>query len=260
MRYHIFLFCLILSATSCIPYKDLVMFRKDEKPLPDLPAISSSKNPDLLIQPNDALSITVNALDPQLAAPFNLVDMRSGSAIQANSPLISFLVDSNGEIDYPVLGKIKVEKLTIPQLRELLTKRIKAYIKEPTVNIRRVNFKITVMGEVSKPGTFEINSERITILEALGLAGDMTQHSDRQRVMVIREENGKVTTQKIDLQSSTFFNSPYYYLRQNDVVYVDPKKSKKGSVSDPANKYVNWIVAGFSAVAAVLSVVAILRN
>jgi polysaccharide biosynthesis/export protein len=260
MIYRILIFCSFLSMTSCIPYKDLILFRKDETSLPDIAAISSYKNLDLPIQPNDALSITVSCLDPQLAVPFNLVDMRSGSAIQANSPLISFLVDSNGEIDYPVLGKIKVEKLTIPQLREVLTKKIKTYIKDPTVNIRRVNFKVTVMGEVVKPGTFEINSERITILEALGLAGDMTPHSDRQRVMVVREENGKVTAQKIDLQSVTFFSSPYYYLRQNDVVYVDPKKSKKGSVNDPANKYVNWVVAGFSAVAAVLSVVAILRN
>jgi polysaccharide biosynthesis/export protein len=260
MIYRILIFCSLLSATSCIPYKDLILFRKDEKALPDIPSINSYKNLDLPIQPNDALSITVSCLDPQLAVPFNLVDMRSGGNIQSNSPLLSFLVDSNGEIDYPVLGKIQVAKLTIPQLRDVLTKKLQSYIKEPSLNIRRVNFKVTVLGEVVKPGSFEVVSERITILEALGLAGDMTPHSDRQRIMVVREENGKITTRKIDLQSPDFFNSPFYYLHQNDVVYVDPKKTKKGNVNDPANKYLNWITAGFSSIAALLSIVAILKK
>lgn len=260
MLHRFLLFFLLCAVTSCVPYKDLVLFRKNEMPLPEMPPISIPKNIDLNIQPNDALSITVSSLDPQLAVPFNLIDTRAGGQIQANSPFISFLVDSNGEIDYPVLGKLQVAKLTIPQLRDTLVMKIKPYIKEPSVNIKRVNFRITVMGEVVRPGSFEISSERVTILEALGMAGDMTPYSDRQRVLVVREENGKIITRKVDLQSPDFFNSSFYYLHQNDVVYVDPKKNKKGATTDPANKYITWGSAGLSAITAILTVIALLRK
>jgi polysaccharide export outer membrane protein len=180
--------------------------------------------------------------------------------ILSDSPIASFVVDSNGDIDYPVLGKIRVAKKTLPQIRDTLIKRIKPYIKDPSINIRRVNFRITVLGEVVKPGSFNINSERVTVLEALGLAGDLTPHSDRQRVMVIREENGKTTFQKLNLQSADFIRSPYYYLHQNDVVYVDPKKNKKGGVNDPANKYISWSAAAFSAISTVVAILFLVRN
>ncbi len=238
----------------------MVLFRKTETPLPDMPQLSIAKYSDLSIQPHDALAITVSCIDPQLASPFNLVDARSGGQIESNSPFSSFLVDNNGEINYPVLGKIQVAKLTMPQLRDTLVKKLKTYIKDPTVNIRRVNFHVTVLGEVAKPGTFNIASERITLLEALGMAGDLTPYSDRQRILVLREENGKVTSMKIDLQSPDFFTSPYYFLHQNDMVYVDPKKSKRASVNDPANKYVTWSTAGLSAVSAIITVIALLKQ
>lgn len=246
--------------TSCIPYKDLVLFRKDEKPLPNMPATTLSTNPNFIIQPNDALAITVSCIDPTLAAPFNLVDARNSSNVPAESPFASFLVDSNGDIDYPVLGKIQVAKMTIPQLKENLVKRLKTYIKDPTVNIRRVNFRITVLGEVAKPGSFIINSERVTVLEALGLAGDMTPYSDRRRVMVVREQNGKTTFEKLDLQSADFFKSPYYFLQQNDVVYIDPTKNKRGAVVERADKYVNWWSAGLSAISTVVTVLIFLKK
>jgi polysaccharide biosynthesis/export protein len=253
-------FCLMLSITSCIPYKDLILFRKSESALPEIQPISVAKNTDVTIQPNDALSITVSCLDPQLAAPFNLIDARNSSQIAADSPLASFLVDGNGEINYPVLGKIQATKKTIAQLRDTLTAKLRPYIKEPSINIRRVNFKITVLGEVNKAGSFSISSERITILEAIGLAGDFTSYSDRQRVLVVREENGKVTSVKIDLQTPDFFTSSYYFLHPNDVVYVDPKKGKTGTVNDPANKYVSWGAAAFSAIAAVATAILLLRQ
>ena len=217
MLYRAILFCLLFSITSCIPYKDLVLFRKNEVPLPDMGSINTFKNSDLVILPNDALSISVSSLDPQLAAPFNLVDTRAGGFLQAESPLISFLVDNRGDIDFPILGKINVANKTIPQLRDTLVQRIKPYIKEPSINIRRVNFRVTVLGEVQKPGSFNITSERITLLEAIGMAGDLTPHSDRQRIMVVREDGAKTTFGKLDLQSPDFFTSPYYFLHQNNV-------------------------------------------
>jgi polysaccharide biosynthesis/export protein len=259
MIYRFIVLCLIISTTSCIPYRDLVLFRKSESSLPEIQPTTVARNADVAIQPNDALSITVSCLDPQLAAPFNLIDARNSSQIAADSPLASFLVDGNGDISYPVLGKIQVAKKTITQLRDSLIIKLRPYIKEPSINIRRVNFKITVLGEVTKAGAFSVPSERITILEAIGLAGDFTPYSDRQRVLVVREEYGKVTSVKIDLQTSDFFNSPYYFLHPNDVVYVDPKKGKTGVVNDPANKYVSWGAAAFSAIAAVATAILLLR-
>jgi polysaccharide biosynthesis/export protein len=246
--------------TSCVPYKDLVLYRKTETPLPDISPVSVAKSIDLNIQPNDALSITVSCIEPQLAVPFNLIDTRSGGQLQANSPFASFLVDNNGDINFPVLGKMQVAKHTIPQLRDTLIKKLKIYMKDPSVNIRRVNFRISVLGEVGKPGSFDINSERVTLLEALALAGDMTPYSDRQRVLVVREENGKITSMKVDLQTPDFYSSPFYFLHQNDVVIVDPKKSKRGSVNDPANKYVSWGSAGLSAITAILTVIALFKR
>lgn len=260
MIYRLLLFCVVFSITSCIPYKDLILFRKTENALPDMQPTIVSKNGDLMIQPNDALSITVNCLDPELTAPFNLIDRRNGGQVLADSPLASFLVDSNGDINYPVLGKIQAAKKTIAQLRDTLIAKLRPYIKEPSINIRRVNFHITVLGEVAKAGTYNVSSERITVLEAIGMAGDFTSYSDRQRVLVLREENGKVTSAKIDLQTSDFFNSPYYFLHQNDVVYVDPKKNKKGTVNDPANKYISWGSAGISTIAAIVTVIALLKK
>ena len=260
MIYRIILFSLLFSITSCIPYKDLILFRNNEVPLPDLAPINTPKNIDLVIQPDDALSITVSSLDPQLAVPFNLVDTRSMGYVQPGAQLVSFLVDSKGNIDYPVLGKINVSNKTIPQLRDTLVVKLQPYIKDPSINIRRVNFRVSVLGEVTRPGTFNISSERIALLEAIGMAGDMTPHSDRQRVLVVRESDGKTTFGKIDLQSPDFFNSPYYFLRQNDVVYIDPKKNKRGSVNDPASKYITWGAAGLSAISTIATIIALLRK
>jgi polysaccharide export outer membrane protein len=233
----------------------MVLFRKNTAPLPDLEAIPTVYNTNFSIQPNDALSITVSCIEPSLATPFNLGDGRTSGNLPADSPLISYLVDNDGNIEFPVLGKIKVAKLTVPQLRDTLAKKIKPYVKDPSINIRRVNFRVTVVGEVAKPGSYIINNERITVLEALGLAGDLTPHSDRQRVLVMRESNGKTLFGKLDLQSPDFFRSPYYYLQQNDVIYVDPRKTKKGEVNDQANKVVNWTTAAFSAITATLTVI-----
>jgi polysaccharide biosynthesis/export protein len=259
-RFTLLGFLLLLSVTACVPYRDMVLFRKAEAPLPDMEATNAPLNAAFQIQPNDALSIKISCIDPQLAIPFNLVESGSVGTQQSDSPLVSFLVDSNGDIEYPVIGKIHAAKLTVPQLRDTLYKKIKPYIKDPSISIRRVNFRITVLGEVVKPGSFTMLSERITILEALGMAGDMTPYSDRQRVLVVRETNGKTTFGKLDLQSPDFFKSPYYYLQQNDVVYIDPKKTKKGGVNDQASKYVNWTTAALSAVATTLTVLFLLKK
>lgn len=260
MLYRIIILGLLMSFTSCIPYKDLVLFRRAETPLPNIEPLSSLNKVDLTIQPDDVLSITVSCYDAQLAVPFNLVDTRQAANTQANSPLVTYLVDSKGDIEYPVLGRIHVGKKTIIEIRDTLYAKIKPYIKEPSINIKRVNFRISVLGEVAKPSFFNISSERVTLLEALGMAGDLTPYSDRQRIMVVREENGKMVFGRVDLQSTDFFTSPYYYLHQNDVVYVDPKKNKKGTVSDPAAKYVTWGSAALSAISTIITVLILVKR
>ena len=260
MLKQIFLFSFLLSITSCITYKDLVLFRRSEKPLPNIDPLSTLSKYDQTIQPDDALSITVSCYDAALAAPFNLIDPRQAGNLPTNSPLASYLVDSKGDIEFPVLGRIHVGRKTIIEIRDTLYKKIKPYIKEPSINIRRINFRITVLGEVARPGSFSINSERITVLEALGLAGDMTPYSDRQRVMVQRDENGKVIFGRVDLQSTDFFTSPFYLLHQNDVIYVDPKKNKKATVVDPVSKYLTLGTAVLSALSTIVAIFALTKR
>jgi polysaccharide export outer membrane protein len=136
------------------------------------------------------------------------------------------LIDSNNNINFPSLGNIQIGGLPKAQAEELLNKKLAKYIINPSVNIRILNFKISVQGEVTKPGTYTINSERVTVIEAISLAGDLTVYGKRDNVLVIREENGEKKIFRIDLKSADFLNEPSYYLHQNDVVYVEPNKTK----------------------------------
>lgn len=192
------------------------------------------------IQPDDLLSITVVSLNPEANALFNRGVMPSNGAIAdhttglrtQNTPHIEgYLVDQNGYIDFPVLGKIKVGGMTKDELKNCLMNDLQEYLKDPVVNIRYLNYRITVIGEVNQPSTFTIPSEKIHILAALGLAGDMTAFGKRENVLLIREENGKRIIARLNLNSSELFNSPYFYLQQNDVVYVEPVKARAEQAS-----------------------------
>ena len=146
--------------------------------------------------------------------------------VQGNLQLQTYLVNYDGNIDFPVLGTIKVEGLTRTDLTSMLKERIKEYANDPIVNIRLANFTVTVLGEVARPGTFTIQDERITLLEALGLANDLTIFGKRKNVLLIREIDGKKKYAKIDLTSINTLNSPIYYLQQNDVIYVEQNRAK----------------------------------
>lgn len=217
---------------SCGSKQDVVYFQGV-----DIVGSSTSINNYVpLFLPDDMLTITVSALDQDAARPFNLPMITFGSAgtsaIQQRQE--TYLIDTDGNIDFPVLGKIKMAGLSRIQGTELIKEMLQEYIKNPIVNIRIVNFKVTVLGEVANPGSFTIPYERITIIEALGLAGDMTIQAERKNVLVIREEKGKKTYNRIDMTSETVFNSPVYYLIQNDVIYVEPNNSRvKSSTVGP---------------------------
>ena len=183
---------------------------------------------DAHIMPKDLLTITVNTSDPDAAIPFNLT---VATPITANSKSLTsqpslqqYLVDNNGNIDFPVLGTLHIGGLTKSQAENMIKEKLKTYIKEnPIVNVRMANYKISVMGEVAKPGTFTITNEKVNIMEALAMAGDMTVYGQRDKVKLIRED--------ANLNDADIIVSPYYYLQQNDVVYVTPNKTKAKNAS-----------------------------
>ncbi|GAB2680668.1 polysaccharide biosynthesis/export family protein [Flavihumibacter cheonanensis] len=183
------------------------------------------------IQKNDLLWINVGgpnsadlvALNSALGMP---TQGGAGVLSQAGSQVVGYLVEADGSIKVPYVGKVKAEGLTRLELEEILTKEFTAYTKDPTVNVRFMNYKITVIGDVARPGTFSMPNERVTILEALGLAGDLTVMGKRESVLVIREVNGERTIGRVNLLSKDLFTSSFYYLNTNDVVYVEPAPAK----------------------------------
>ena len=220
---HIITVLAIMIFASCTTSKEVVYFQ-DEK-ISENDQVSVYK--DLIYKPNDLLTINVSGLDPDAVKPFNLpVVAHSNSVIDAQGTLKmqTYLVDINGNIEFPVLGSIKLEGLTRAQATTLLKEKLSEYIKDPIVNIRLANFTITVLGEVNNPGSFTIQDERISLTEALGLAGDLTIYGKRENVFLIREDNGVKRFTKFDLTSIKVVNSPNYYLTQNDVIYVETSK------------------------------------
>lgn len=183
-------------------------------------------------KPDDLLIIFVSSKDPEASTPFNLelvINPQSTSGMVGQRQQQYYLVDNNGEIDFPVLGKIKVAGLTRPEFVKFLKTKLSEFVEDPVINIRIMNYKVSVFGEVQRPGSFTIPSERITLLDAVSLAGDFTIYGSRKNVLLIRERNGKKISQRIDLTKSNFINSEYYYLEQNDVVYVEPNNTKVNS-------------------------------
>lgn len=172
---------------------------------------------------DDLVSIHVSSLNPEASAPFNLIGGNTQGGIRPEQ--VDYLVDQDGMIDFPVIGKIKIEGLSPDELRLMLRDRLSEYLKDPIINIRLRNFTVTILGQVARPGTYPINGEQITILEALGLAGDLTLRGKRENVLVIRDFNGTKVYTRLNLTSKNLVKSPVFYLTQNDVVYVEPNNT-----------------------------------
>ena len=211
---------------SCATKKDVVYFQNsgDFETLVD----KNSFTPKFKV--DDVLSIYVSTLDNLASAPFNLFRAGSESADgsgsgSARAEQVDYLIDKDGEIDFPVIGKLKIAGLSPEELRVLLREKLSEYLKDPIINIRLRNFTVTILGEVNRPGTYPVNGERITILEALGLASDLTIKGKRENIMVIRDFDGTKVYHRINLKRKEALSSPVFYLTQNDVVYVEPNKS-----------------------------------
>ena len=234
--------CMAVFFTACTSTKKII-YLQDVVPLKQQ---EIEQKYEVIIHGDDLLAIMVNSRDPELALPFNMpmVSYQLGSNTGGQQRVLGYLVDTNGNIDFPILGEIHVEGLTRMQLTELIKNKLIEgdLIKDPIVTVQFLNFKISVMGEVGRPGSFTISGDRITLLEALSMAGDLTIYGRRDRVGVIRENNGKRTILFHDLRSADIFNSPCYYLQQNDIVYVEPNKAKSGQSSINHNNSIGvWV-------------------
>jgi polysaccharide export outer membrane protein len=233
---------IIFCLSSCINQKQIAYFQKGLNQ-PDTIAVAKAFIPR--IQPGDILSITIGSLNPIASSFFNPYSTMpiasaapstgqsnstsSGTTTNAAPSLVQsaapgYLVDAAGNIELPLIGNIKVGDLTTAEAKDLIKGKITQYLKEPTVSVRFLNYKISVLGEVARPSVYVIPNETVTLPEALGLAGDMTIYGKRENVLVIRDENGKKVFGRVDLTTRDVYNSPYYYLHENDIVYVEPGK------------------------------------
>ncbi|MDR1056204.1 MAG: polysaccharide biosynthesis/export family protein [Prevotellaceae bacterium] len=234
----IFLFMCLLS--SCNTSKKIVYLQNSVNNTPE----KFETNLGIVIQPKDMLSVIVSSRNPELAAPFNLpmVSYQVGSEITSaggGQRILGYVVDNNGNIDFPILGQVKVAGLTRWQLSEMLKHRLinDDLIKDPIVTVQFMNFRVSVMGEVNSPGTYNINGDRVTLLEAISLARDLSIFGKRGNIAVIREKDGERTIYRVDLRSTDLFNSPVYYLQQNDIVYVEPNKVRAGQSTINENNF-----------------------
>ena len=220
----------IFLLTSCGSTKDVAYLQNSE----DIDFTRSEYLYDARIMPKDILTITVNTVNPDAAAPFNLTvptSFNNQTRSTYSQPILqTYLVDNQGFIDYPVIGRLEVGGLTKSMCEKLLHDKIKPYLNEaetPVVTVRMSNYKISVLGEVNRPGMFTVSNEKINILEALAQAGDLTIYGVRNKVKLIREDaKGRKEIHTINLNDANIINSPYYYLQQNDIVYVEPNKVK----------------------------------
>ena len=258
---NLWLLLLPFLLTACQSYKKVPYFQKVEVVNE---VEQQEKLYDAKIMPKDLLTIVVSCTNPELAIPFNLtVASNAGIAVSTSSyvttqPVLQpYLVDNEGNINFPVLGELKLGGLTKREAEQLIIDKLKPYMKEtPIVTVRMVNYKISVIGEVTRPGTFTISNEKVNLLEALAMAGDMTVYGLRDNVKLIREDaNGKQQIVTLDLNKAETILSPYYWLQQNDIIYVTPNKAKARN-SDVGNS----TSLGFSATSILVSIVSLLVN
>lgn len=208
---------------SCGSRKNIVYLQNIES----AKGLDQKRSFEPVLQPDDLLSIIVSAETPEVTVPFNLPQIQGNYEINNNQNGIkTYLIDNMGNIDFPVIGKVKLGGLTRTEATNKMTQAVSEYIKDPSVNLRILNFKISVLGEVNKPGSFTIEGERVTLLEALSQAGDLTIFGKRNNILVIREIDGKKSFNRVDLTKADFINSSYYYLTQNDVIFVEPNQTR----------------------------------
>jgi polysaccharide biosynthesis/export protein len=221
------LFALVaLFFTSCVSNKK-ILYLQDAPP-----TIASEMQYQTTLQPDDNLLITITAAEPELVNDFNLMYLNARSTemrTTTNDALYTYLIDSKGEINFPVLGKIKLAGLTRIEAEDKIKNLLNSYVQNAGVSIRVMNFRVSVLGEVSKPGPQIAVGDRMTIFDAISGAGDLTIYGKRKNIMVLREKDNVKTITEVDITDPNIINTPYYYLAHNDVIYVQPNKTRVNS-------------------------------
>ncbi len=260
-RFLIALFFAVTIFSSCNTQKQSLVYFEDLTAV-DSSVLEQMKN-TITIQPEDELMITVSSVTPSVTAEYNapLVNPALASNLLVNTQpqMQTYIVNSAGDITLPVLGRIHVQGMTTDQLTEDLYKRISKDVKDPYVRVEMMNFSVQVLGEVARPGSFAkpVAWDTFNVLQALAMSGDMTEYSDRSNVMVLRNENGKLTYHKLDLNDSKSLESPYFYLQQKDVIIVPPSSSRQENASYNTNnsfkvQVVSTIVSAVSVIASLV--------
>lgn len=255
----------LMAMVSCSTVKDIAYFQNKVVNEPE----AIDKHAGIVIQPKDMLSIVVSSRNPELVAMFNLpvISYQAGSEVVAGAGqqrLLGYVVDNNGYIDFPVLGPIKVAGLTRWELSELIKNKLlnDGLLTDAVVTVEFMNFKVSVIGEVNAPGTYSLQNDKVTILQAISLARDLTIFGQRENVCVIREREGERVIYEINLCDVSMFNSPAYYLQQNDVVYVQPSevKARQSTTDDKALRMTSIFVSGGSLLVSVAALIVNLLN
>ena len=254
----VLLFFLSIILASCGSVKNIAYLQNSD----DINFEKSRYLYDARIMPKDQLTISVNTTTPEASMPFNLLlqnEYTQGRSMSASGVLMPYLVDNDGYITFPVIGRLKVGGLTKSEAEKLIFEKIRPYMAEsenPVVTVRMSSYSVSVLGEVARPGSFQVSREKITILEALAQAGDLTIYGVRDKVKLIREDiTGKKQIVNLNLNDANLVNSPYYYLQQNDVVYVEPNKVKAQN-----SKVGQTTTLWFSATSILISLTSLLYN
>ena len=229
----IYLLLVVAMMCSCVSRKQLAYFQSVTAESAEEINKYTHPQPEPFVKVNDALIITVTALDMEAVLPYNLPSVSHNKPMSDIEPTTLtyqyYTVDSQGNIDFPILGKLHVAGLTQAQVIEMIQDQLKEQIVNPLVTMRFLNANVTVLGEVNNPGSYPLNNGRMTILEALGAAGDLTPYGRRTNVLITRENNGKLEFARLDLTKDEVFTSPYFYLQQNDVIVVEPNQARSTS-------------------------------
>lgn len=238
---------IIVSIQSCSTQK--IVYLRD---VPDQVGITTTIVPaefvESVIQNDDILNITIQTIDPAASAALN---QTAASMPSAQGSVSGYLIDKMGNVEIPMLGIIKLSGLTTSEAREKVRMAAARYYKNPTVQVRFANYKFTMIGDVNRSGTFVIPNEKFSILDALGMAGDLQVSGKRNNVMLIRDNNGKKDIVRLDLTSTDLLKSPYFYLKQNDVIYIEPGSSKVAANNAASLRYVTL---GISLISFALSI------
>jgi polysaccharide export outer membrane protein len=229
---YIALIIIALLTSSCVPSKDILYLQGSQN------SQNSSSNYEPLIQKDDLLFINISSSQAEAVAPFNL-DSQSKDITSSTSGFSNqkqtYLVDNMGNIEFPIIGTLNAGGYSVNEFRDFLKNKLKNYVNDAVINIRIVNFKVTVTGEVGQPGVVSTNSQRFTLFDAIAMSGDLTLYGRRDNILIVRDFQGIKSYNRVDITKADFVNSPFYYLDQNDLIYVEPKKTKINSTAIGTN-------------------------